>query len=69
VKVKFVSLHFIKTQRRLEVKIHSFLISAPDGGEWPVSCHHRFSPGEKMCRLPHEWEAGWNLETVWPLRK
>jgi hypothetical protein len=31
---KLFSVHAIKAQRRTEVQLHSFLISALNGGEW-----------------------------------
>jgi hypothetical protein len=30
----------------------SFLTAAVDGGEWPASCHGRFTPGDTAPRYP-----------------
>jgi hypothetical protein len=43
---------------RLKKKIHSFLASAVDGGEWWASRPGRFTPGIKS-PVPTEHEAGW----------
>jgi hypothetical protein len=43
----------------VELKLHSFLASAPDGGEWSTSRPVRFTPGT------HRIEDGWIPKWVW----
>jgi hypothetical protein len=44
--------HTIKTYWGVEVKLHAFLTSALDGGEWSASQPGRFTPGEYSSRFP-----------------
>jgi hypothetical protein len=37
--------HSMKTYGGMEVQLHAFLTSAPDGGEGSASCPGRFTPG------------------------
>ena len=37
----------MKAHRRGEAQIHSFLTSAPEGGEWSTLCSGRFTPGKR----------------------
>jgi hypothetical protein len=39
--------HAMKTYRGVEVWLHTFLTSAPDGGEWSASRPGLCTPGEK----------------------
>jgi hypothetical protein len=61
VKVK-LSLHFtkcrtIKTHWEVEVQLHAFLTTAPDGGEWPASCPDGSTPGEGVTGT--HWIGDW----------
>ena len=40
---KLFTVHTIKAYWGVKAELHSFLISAGDGGEWPVSRHGRFT--------------------------
>jgi hypothetical protein len=40
--------HIVKVYRVVEVKLHSFLTSALDGGEWSASYPSHFNPGERI---------------------
>jgi hypothetical protein len=56
IKVKVKAKVSLSTIRRhmgeVQVYLHSFLTSAPDGGEWSTSCHSRFVPRGKCARCP-----------------
>jgi len=39
--------HNIKAHVGVAVNLHAFLISTLDGSEWLVSCHGRYTPGER----------------------
>jgi hypothetical protein len=41
----------------IEVELHAFLTSAPDGGEWSVSCLGCFTSGERAPST--HWTGGW----------
>ena len=52
-KSNVIPTHTIKAYRGLGVYLHSFLISALDGGQWPASCRGRFTPAKEPS-LPTE---------------
>jgi hypothetical protein len=35
----------------MEIRVHAFLNSAPDGSKWSASCSHRFNPGKSATRI------------------
>jgi len=53
--------HAIQRYGGLEVELHKFLNSAPDGGDWSASRPVRFTPGEGH-PVSTEWEDGWAPE-------
>jgi hypothetical protein len=59
--------HAMKTYGRVEVKLHAFLTSAPDGGEWSASRPGRFIPGESASRTHWiDWVGPRAHEITWP---
>jgi len=42
----------------VKVKLHEFLTSALDEGEWSVSCPLRFNPGERTPLYPLDRQSG-----------
>ena len=48
---------------RLEVYLHAFVASAPEGGEWAASRPGQFNHGKEPLVLT-EWETGWVPEVV-----
>jgi hypothetical protein len=53
----------VKTYMRVEVKLHVFLTSALDGGEWYAS-RSSIAPGGNRPPVPTREEAGWDPELV-----
>jgi hypothetical protein len=49
--------HAMKAYWGVEVYLHVFLTSVPDGGEWSASRPGRFTPGEKAAGT--HWIGGW----------
>jgi hypothetical protein len=47
-------------------KLHSYLTSTLDEGEWSTYGLGRFSPGERP-QVPIKWEVGLPLVAVWML--
>lgn len=53
-----------KHRRVVDIKLHSFLPSTPNGDEWSASRPCRFTYG-KQPNEPIEQGAGWTPEQVW----
>jgi hypothetical protein len=64
--------HTMKTLRRVEVQLHTFLNSALDGGNWSASRFRRFNQGGGKERGTHGiggWGAIEPVWTQWPREK
>jgi hypothetical protein len=55
--VQIYPVYTMKMDSRVQIQLHSFLISAPDRGEWLTSRPDRFNP-EKRNRYPLCKELG-----------
>jgi hypothetical protein len=63
--VKVVPLRHVGVKREWKYSSYSFLTSALDEGEWPVSRRCRASPPGKGPPVPNVQEAGWGSELIW----
>ena len=56
----------MKAEGRVKIMLLSFLLSAPDGGQWSGSGRGRFNSNE---RFPAQIasEAGWTTSSAWTL--
>lgn len=50
--------HVSEAHVGVKVQIHIFVILAPDGGEWRVSCADCSMPGRQP-PVPINWQTGW----------
>jgi hypothetical protein len=59
--MKYNVMHY-----EVEGKLHAFLTSALNGGEWSDSCPGHFTAQEKNPSTTG-WEAEWAADVVWTL--
>ena len=62
-KAHFLYLHTVQAQGGVELLLHTFTMSAPDGSEWSVARPCQCTLGEDDT-VPSELEAGWATVTV-----